>query len=245
MDRFFMKSGILFLFTTLLWGTIQYCLATSTPPPAADSQGTLFIREKTADVKTFQSSFLNLRNDFKTNGFLAYSLHADLQDPSFLILTLQCSNLAKGLAFLKTEVYKTAMKTTGVKDAVVWCGGDITPRKYDDLPPKPAGIVIARNDVRSYDYWKAMFDQEHNPQHGGNNANKGEGYHEKRDYLPSHYSFHRGLEKHDVVYVVHQASDVSKAPFFMTSQPMRAMQGPLGIQKFTVWYGVNIEQGVF
>lgn len=228
-----------------LFLAVQSCFAASTPPPPADSQGTLFIREKPADVKTFQTAFQNLRADFKANGFLAYSLHTDLQDPSFIILTLQCSNLAKGLAFLKTDVYKTAMKTTGVKDAVVWSGADITPRVYGDLPPKPAGVVIARNDLKSYDYWKAVFDAEHNPAHGGKNPNKEEGYHEKRDYTASHYSIHRGLEKNDVAYVMHEASDVSKAPEFMTSAPMKAMQEPLGIKRFTVWYGVNLEQGTF
>lgn len=225
--------------------TFHPCFAASTPPPPADSQGTIFIREKTVDVKTFQSSFQNLRADFKANGFLAYSLHTDLQKTSFVILTLQCSNLAKGLAFLKTDAYKAAMKTAGVKEAVVWSGADITPRIYGDLPPKPAGVVIARNDLKSYDYWKAMFDAEHNPAHGGQNPNKEEGYHEKRDYTASHYSFHRGLEKNDVAYVMHEASDVSKAPEFMTSTPMKTMQEPLGIIHFTVWYGVNLEQGTF
>jgi quinol monooxygenase YgiN len=228
-----------------LFLAVQSCFAASTPPPSSDSQGTLFIREKAVDVKTFQTAFQNSRADFKANGFLAYSLHTDLQDPSFIILTLQCSNLAKGLAFLKTDAYKTFMKTAGTKDSVVWSGADITPRVYGDLPPKPAGIVIARNDLKSYDYWKAVFDAEHNPAHGGKNPNKESGYHEKRDYKASHYSIHRGLEKADVAYVVHEASDISKAPEFMTSTPMKAMKGPLGITRFTVWYGVNLEQGTF
>lgn len=245
MIRWFEKKPFFVWAGLGLFLMVQTCLAAGTPLPPADSQGTFFIREKTAGVKVFQSAFQNLRDGFKANGFLAYSLHTDLQDPSFIILTLQCSNLAKGLAFLKTDVYKAAMKTSGVKDAVVWSGADITPRQYGELPPKPAGIVIARNDLKSYDYWKAFFDNEHNPAHGGKNPNKEEGYHEKRDYKASHYSIHRGLGKSDVTYVAHEASDVSKAPEFMTSAPMKTMQGPLGITHFTVWYGVNLEQGAF
>ncbi len=231
--------GLVFLF---LSGKV---LSANSPPPHADSQGTIFIHEKISDEKTFETTFKGLAEAFKRNGFSAYSLHADLQDPSYVIVTLQCSNLKNGLSFLETPAYQSAMKSTGVKNATVWSGADITPRVYGDLPPKPAGIVIARNDLKSYDYWKAVFDAEHNPAHGGNNPNKEAGYHEKRDYKASHYSIHRGTGKSDVAYVVHEASDVSKAPEFMTSAPMKAMKGPLGITHFTVWYGVNLEQGSF
>jgi hypothetical protein len=234
-----------FVFYLMFYFILQVCWAASSPPPSSNSQGTIFIREKVADEGAFHPAFNSIRDEFKTAGFLAYSLHRDLQNPSYLILTLQCSNLEKGVAFLKEKKYLLAMKKVCVRDAVVWSGADIIPRVYGDLSPQPAGIVIARNDLKSYDYWKAVFDAEHNPAHGGRNPNKEEGYHEKRDYQASHYSIHRGVGKADVAYVVHEASVVSKAPEFMTSAPMKTMKGPLGIMKFTVWYGVNIEQGAF
>jgi hypothetical protein len=242
----FRKPLFLFLLlTTFLGGGFQSRLIAGTPPPSPASQGTIFIREKIADQNSFKTIFKGLGSDFKASGFLAYSMHSDLQNPAYIILTLQCTHLSQGLAFLKTDFYKSVMKNAGVKDPVIWSGADITPRVYGDLPPKPAGVVIARNDLKSYDYWKAVFDAEHNPAHGGKNPNKEEGYHEKRDYKASHYSIHRGLGKKDVAYVMHEASDVSKAPEFMTSAPMKTMQGPLGITRFTVWYGVNLEQGTF
>jgi quinol monooxygenase YgiN len=245
MARLFGKNLTLPFLGLALFSILQVCWAASSPSPSADSQGTIFIREKAADEGAFQTAFKSLRDEFKSAGFLAYSLHRDLQNPSYLILTLQCSNLEKCAAFLKEENYLSAMKKAGVTNPVLWSGADITPRVYGDLPPQPAGIVIARNDLKSYDYWKAVFDQEHNPTHGGKNPNKEEGYHEKRDYQASHYSIHRGLGPSDVAYVAHEASDISKAPEFMTSAPMKAMKGPLGITKFTVWYGVNLEQGFF
>ncbi len=245
MARFIGKNLYLLVFGLLLFSIFQACSAAGSPPPSSDSQGTIFIHEKISDQDSFQSAFKNLKDAFQSAGFLAYSLHRDLQNPSYMILTLQCSNLDKGQAFIKGENYRSTMKKAGIKDILVWSGADITPRIYGDLAPKPAGIVIARNDLKSYDYWKAVFDQEHNPAHGGKNPNKGEGYHEKRGYQASHYSIHRGLGKADVAYVVHEASDVSKAPEFMTSAPMKAMKGPLGIKKFAVWYGINLEQGLF
>ncbi len=219
--------------------------ADASPSPRLDSQGTIFIREKIAGVEKFKDAIRELSQNFKANGFLAYSLHRDLKKPDYLILTLQCSNLGRGVTFLRSKLYKSAMEKVGVMDRVQWAGVDVTPRQYGELPPPPAGIVIARNDLKSYDYWKTFFDAEHNPSHGGKNPNKGEGYHAERHYLASHFSIHRGLGKPDTVYVAHEASDISKAPEFMTSPPMETMKGPLGITRFTVWYGINIEQGVF
>lgn len=245
MIRLFPRKTFSFPLASLVFFAALSCMAASSPPPPPDSQGSIFIREKVADKIAFESAFQGLRDEFKDNGFLAYSLHADLQNPSYYILTLQCSNLEKGQAFLKSKNYRASMKKARVTAPVVWSGSDITPRVYDVLSPKPAGIVIARNDLKSYDYWKAVFDEEHNPSHGGKNPNKEEGYHEQRNYKASQYSIHRGLGKQDVAYVVHLASDVSKAPEFMRSAPMKAMKGPLGITRFRVWYGVNLEQGVF
>ena len=233
------------LFPLALLGIVPSSGAVNATPPSPHSQGTIFIREKISDEKSFKTAFEGLRPDFKANGFLAYSLHKDLNDPAFLILTLQCTDLEKGISFIKSAHYKNAMEEAGVKEPVQWSGVDVTPRLYGALPLKPAGIVIARNELISYAYWKAFYDAEHDPAHGGKNKNKQSGYHPERHYVPSHYSIHRGLGKPDVAYVVHEASDVSKAPEFMNSPPMEAMKSPLGIKGFHVWYGYNLEQGFF
>lgn len=232
------------LVLTLL-GVVNIGWAVNSLPPSPDSQGMIFIHEKIGDEKTFMTAFKDLREDFRSNGFLAYSLHRDLKNRSCLILTMQCARLSQGLAYLKTARYKNAMKKGGAKDPIVWSGADLTPRQYGELPPAPAGIVIARNELVSFVYWKAFYDAEHDPAHGGKNKNKQSGYHPERHYTASHYSIHRGLGKPDVTYVVHEASDVSKAPEFMNSPPMKAMKNPLGIKGFHVWYGYNLEQGIF
>lgn len=220
--------------------------ALDTPLPSPDSPGSLFIREKVADFRKFHKAFQGLKAEFKANGFSNYSLHRSLRNPGMLILVLSCADLAKGLEFIHSKAYRTAMDRAGVGEALVWSGVDVLPRSYDHLPPKPAGIVIARNELVSYVYWKAFFDAEHNPGHGGQNAHKGDGYHPNRHYLASHYSIHRGLGGNsDVAYVVHEASDLSKAPEFMDSPAMQAMKQPLGITGFHVWYGYNLEQGAF
>lgn len=215
------------------------------PAPSPDSPGNLFIREKADSLQAFRYAFQGLKADFKANGFSDYSLHQDLKDPGVLILTLKCSNLGKGLAFVRSKVYKSAMKQAGVGEAVVWDGVDVITRKYGILPPKPAGIVIAFNQLRSFKYWMAFYNAEHDTQHGGKRKKSTEGYHAERHYIAGNYSIHRGLGDKDSALVAHEASDVSKAPEFMNSQPMKAMKGPLGITRFEVWYGYNLESGTF
>jgi hypothetical protein len=237
--RFIAWAGmILLLAVPLGW-------AADSPAPSSDSPGNIFIRQKADDAKTFQAAFKGLRKEFKANGFSAYSLHGDLKNPGLLILTLKCSNLEKGLTFLKSADYMTTIKKVGVKGMSVWSGADINALTYKKMPKKPAGIVIARNQLRSYDYWFAFYNAEHDTTHGGKNAHKGEHYHAERPYKSSNYSIHRGLGKPDSAVVVHEASDVSKAPAFMTAPPMKIMAKPAGITQLDVWYGYNLDEGTF
>jgi hypothetical protein len=237
--RFISWAGmILLLAVPLGW-------AKDSPVPSPDSPGNIFIRQKVADANAFQAAIQNLRKDFKASGFSAYSLHRDLYNPGLLILTLKCSNLEKGLAFIKSADYQDAMKKAGVKGMTVWSGADVNARTYKKMAKKPAGIVIAFNQLKSYDYWFAFYNAEHDQKHGGVNKNEGEHYHAERPYKSSNYSIHRGLGKPDSVIVAHEASDVSKAPAFMTAPPMKIMQKPSGITRFDVWYGYNLSQGTF
>ena len=236
---FFSLVGIFLLFIS------PNCWAAGSPSPSPDLPGNIFISQNVGDFKAFKKEFQKLHSNFKDNGFSAYSLHRDLKNPSFLILTLKCSNLKNGIDFIHSTAYRSATKKAGVKGSVIWSGVDVNERKYEPLPPKPAGIVIARNELRSYDYWKARFDAEHDAKHGGKNVHPGEHYHAERQYKASNYSIHRGLGKPDSAFVAHEASDVSKAPAFMNSAPMRIMQKPSGITRFEVWYGYNLEQGSF
>ena len=233
------------LTSLILFLAAPLCLAEDLLLPSPESPGNIFIRQRAGDFNSFRAAFQNQREDFKANGFSAYSLHRDLTDPQALILTLKCSNLGKGLSFIRSKAYKTAMKKAGVQDSVLWFGVDVTPRQYGELPPKPAGIVIARNQLLSFKYWMAFYNAEHDTQHGGKKPHPSEGYHGGRQYKAGNYSIHRGLGKPDSAIVAHEASDVSKAPAFMNSAPMKTMQKPLGITRFEVWYGYNLEQGFF
>ncbi len=228
----------------ILFIAAPFCLAAELPLPSLESPGNIFIRQRVGDFKVFKAAFQSQRG-FKANGFSAYSLHRDLKDSQALILTLKCSNLGKGLSFIRSKGYKTAMKKAGVKDSVLWFGADVTSRQYRELPPKPAGIVIARNQLISFKYWMAFYNAEHDTQHGGKKPHPSENYHVGRQYKAGNYSIHRGFGKPDSTIVVHEASDVSKAPAFMNSAPMKIMQKPLGITRFEVWYGYNLEQGSF
>jgi hypothetical protein len=229
---------VLFLAVPLVW-------AADSPAPSPDSPGNIFIRQKAGDAKAFQAAIKNLRKEFKANGFSAFSLHQDLKNPGLLILTLKCSSLENGLAFIKSKDYQDTVKKAGVKGMTVWSGADVNARTYKKMAKKPAGIVIAFNQLRSYDYWFAFYNAEHDTKHGGENKNEGEHYHAERPYKAGNYSIHRGLGKPDSVVVVHEASDVSKAPAFMTAPPMEIMKKPSGITGFEVWYGYNLDQGTF
>lgn len=213
---------------------------------ARASSGTIFVREKATDGKTFRAVFLAQASNLKSNGFLAYSLHRDLKDKTTFILTLKCSDLDKGVSFIRSPEFMAAMDKAGAQIPQIWYGLDVQERLY--MPTKiqvedgheetfmarskKEGIVIARNEVRDYDFWLKCFQaQNHN--------------HEGRKYKNSGYSLHRLSGNPAVAIVVHEASDVSKAPQFMTSDHMNGEMESTGVVGLEIWYGINIEEGVF
>jgi hypothetical protein len=198
-----------------------------------EAPGNLFIREKVGDINSFQAAFQGQRSSLKGHGFLAYSLHRDLADSSFLILTLKCSNLNEALAFVDSADFTASMNKAGVENPVIWDGLDVAGRKYANQDKMSGGIVIAHNEVRSYDFWKSCFDAE------------GLHHHPGRSYQPSNYSIHYLPGKPEVALVVHEASNPTKAPAFMTSSAMKGVMEASGVTGIEIWYGVNIEEGVF
>jgi hypothetical protein len=194
--------------------------------------GTVFIREKTTDVKTFHETFLGQGINLKSHGFLAYSLHRDLKDKTTVILTLKCSDLDKGVSFVRSPEFMAAMDKAGTRIPQIWYGLDTEERVYTSQPKMKGGIVIARNEVRDYDFWLKCFRaQNHN--------------HEGRKYKNSGYSVHHLSGDPAVAIVVHEASDVSKAPQFMTSDHMNGEMESTGVVGLEIWYGINIEEGTF
>ena len=197
----------------------------------SENSGNLFIREKIGDFNDFKFVFLSQRANLKANGFSAYSLHRDLYKPDILIVTLKCVDLKKAMGFVQSGFFQKVMEKVGVKDPVFWAGADVVERKYEKKQKVTGGIVIANNQVRSYDFWKTCFEAE-----GGHK-------HADRGYIPSRYSIHHQSGKPDVVLVVHEASDISKAPIFMASDAMKGVMESTGVTKVEIWYGINLEEG--
>jgi hypothetical protein len=197
--------------------------------------GNFFIREKVSNFKAFKKAFDGQRDNLKNSGFSAYSLHRDLRDKQFLILTLKCSDLCKGMEFIGSNLFQEAMARAGVGKPVIWSGMDILERHYSDRPRigDGSGIVIAENRVKDYAFWKKCWDAEGHHNHPG------------RGYKNGNYSISRLKTDPETVIVAHEASDVSKAPAFMNSPSMRGVVDSVGVVHFEVWYGVSLEEGVF
>ena len=194
--------------------------------------GTLFIRQQICDVNDFKRSFL-VPTQLKAQSFLAYSLHRDLKDPKTYILTLKCSNLRKAISYIQTSDFHVTCVGAGLGIPVIWAGLDVRDRKYGNNPKMKGGIVIAHNAVKDYPFWQKCFDAE-----GGH-------HHADRGYTPSNYSIHYMPGNPEVAIVVHEASDVTKAPAFMTSPAMKGVMDSTGVTAIDIWYGVNLEEGIF
>lgn len=197
-----------------------------------NAPGNIFLREKASDLKSFREAFLDQKQNLKANSFSAYSLHRDLKDPATFILTLKCSDLEKGVSFIRSPGFMSAMDKAGARIPMIWYGLDTDERKYTDQPKMTGGIVIAINQVRDYPFWLKCFKSE-NHNHPG------------RKYKNSDYSIHHLPGSPEVAIVVHEASDVSKAPTFMISDPMNGEMEATGVVGLEIWYGINIEEGTF
>ena len=194
--------------------------------------GVIFVRQAASDLQTYRQAFLGQSRNLKAQGFTAYSLHRDLKAKNTFILTLKCSNLQKGVSFIRSPEFVSAMDKAGARIPQIWYGLDTQERVYTSQPKMTGGIVIARNEVRDYDFWLKCFRaQNHN--------------HEGRKYKNSAYSIHHLAGDPAVAIVVHEASDVSKAPQFMTSDHMNGEMESTGVVGLEIWYGTNIEEGTF
>jgi hypothetical protein len=194
--------------------------------------GTVFIHQRAASLQLYRKAFMKQAQNLKANGIEAYSLHRDLKDPYAYILTLKCSNLQKGVSFIRSPEYMSAMDKAWAKIPMIWYGLDTQERKYTNQPKMTGGIVIAINQVRDYDFWLKCFRSETH-------------HHPGRKYKNSNYSIHHLPGDPAVAIVVHEASDVSKAPSFMISDPLNGEMEATGVIGLEIWYGINIEEGTF
>src|SRR5579885_1259162 len=122
MKRFFRWAGLFALLCSS-----AACLG---PGGSLDKPGTLFLRDRIGGFQTFRAAFLGQAPGLKAGGFSAYSLHRDLGDPHRLILTLKCSDLGKGLAFVRSPGFLEALGKAGVGIPSLWYGLDVTGRAY-------------------------------------------------------------------------------------------------------------------
>ncbi|HET9870204.1 MAG TPA: hypothetical protein VFR02_06905 [bacterium] len=205
-------------------------------PANLSGPGEVFIRQEAADPAGYRADLLAQSPALKAAGFTAYSFHRDLRDPKVTITTLKCSDLAQGLAYLRSAKFEDALDKADPRIPQVWDGLDSKPRLYDKpLPKAPAGLVIARNEVRDYPFWLKCFFAEDGGKHN----------HPGRHYQNSAYSIHHLPGKPAVAIVVHEASDVSKAPAFMRSGPLNGEMESTGVIGLEVWYAVNLSSGTF
>ena len=200
-----------------------------------EAPGTIFIRQKAQDGQVYLQSFLKEGPKLKAHGFSAYSLHRDLNDRGTFIITLKCARLGEGVDFVRSPEFMDAMDKADAQIPMVWYGLDTTERKYTQKPQMPGGIVIARNEVRDYKFWLKCFYMEDGGKHN----------HPGRKYKNTNYSIHHLPGKPEIAIVVHEASDVSKAPPFMRSEPMKGEMESTGVIGLDIWYGVNIQEGFF
>jgi len=223
MNQFIRK---LFALSTFLLFTGSLCAGSLNGP------GNIFIRQKAEKRADYLMAFLNQATALKAHGLTGYSFHQDLKEKTTYILCVKCADLEKGLDFVQSPEFQSGMDKAGAGIPQIWWGLDETGRSYQDLPEMGGGIVIARNEVRDYPFWLKCFRaQNHN--------------HEGRKYKNSHYSVHYLPGKPAVAIVVHEASDVSKAPAFMTSDHLKGEMESTGVVGLEIWYGVNIEEGIF
>ena len=197
-----------------------------------DKAGTIFIHQPIDKMESFKAAFEGQKDHLKAAGFFAYSLHRDLKDPKVLIMTMKCASLRKGLSLVESPEYMSALEKGGAGIPVVWSGVDVRERKYENQPPSPGGIVIARNTVRSFDFWMTCFAAETH-------------HHSGRGYISGNLSVHRQFGGQDAVIVVHEASDVSKAPAFMDGEEMKGTMEATGVVGVEIWYGIDLEEGTF
>ncbi len=220
--------------TMLRWGSVLLvCLGVACCYKGfqfPDKAGTVFIRQPIDNMENFKSAFEAQKSHLKTAGFSAYSLHRDMTNPRVLIITLKCLSLRKGLNLIESPEYMSALEKGGAGIPVVWPGVDVRDRKYINQPPPPGGIVIARNTVRSFDFWMTCFAAETH-------------HHAGRGYIPGNLSVHRQFGGQDAVIVAHEASDVTKAPAFMDGEEMKGTMEATGVVGVEIWYGINLEEG--
>src|ERR1700677_2965145 len=229
-----MKSYFLKL-TLLVFSFLTFATACKSDSLSLNAPGTVFIRQKAKDIKTFREVFLGQKENLKTHGFSAYSLHRDLKDSRTIIVTLKCSNLEKDVEFIRSPEFISALDKADTQIPMIWCGLDRTERQYSDQPKMTGGIVIARNEVRDYKFWLDCFYKEDGGKHN----------HPGRQYKNSHYSIHPLPGNPEVAIVVHEASDVTKAPSFMVSDAMKGEMEATGVIGLEIWYGINLEEGIF
>ena len=231
----FLKSTLLAA-GILFFASISWCNSINEP-------GTVFIRQHTKSIKTYREVFLGQAQNLKSHGFIAYSLHRDLKDSHVVIVMLKCSDLEKGAEFVRSPEFMSAMDKADVQIPVVWYGVDLTnwgtlkldQRQYANQPQMTGGIVIARNEVRDYKFWLDCFYKEDGGKHN----------HAGRKYKNSNYTIHHLPGNPEVAIVAHEASDVSKAPVFMVSDAMKGEMEATGVIGLEIWYGINLEEGLF
>lgn len=197
--------------------------------------GTLFIRQQICDLNDFKTGFFKRGNDLKGHGFLAYSFHRDPQDPKTYILSFKCQDLERAVEFIRSSNFYFSCVGAGLGQPLLWAGLDVVSLPYPKLTPLAGGIAVARYEIRDFEAWKRGWDAEYG---GYSDRPKPEGG-------PQALSFHRLKGKPEAVIVVYEAPDIHKARAFLESGAERNAMETTGVTRRVLWFGTNLEEGIF
>jgi hypothetical protein len=216
--KVFIRIGIIFLFLVSL-------SCKSFGPAYPDAPGTIFVRQQICDIDYFKKVFFDPQKNLRAEGFTAYSIHRSLEDPKGYLLVFQCSDLKRAVKYVQSSHFHSICVGSGLGVPLMWAGVDVVRRKYVNQNPMTGGIVIERNEVKDYDFWKKWFDS----------ANG----------MTGNYSIHDLKGMPEVVIVAQEVPDVFAARTLMNSDGMRNALEAAGVTKQEIWYGINLEEGVF
>ncbi len=199
------------------------------PPGPAPSavQGTIFIRQQICDIDDFKKAFLR-PGLLASQGFTAYGIYRDLQDPKTYILTFQCSDLDKAVECIRSSSFHIACVGAGLGLPLMWAGVDIKPLR--DIPPKSTngGLVVVRYEVRDYGAWEKNFEADHRW-----------GIHTDSDCL-----YRLAGNPHSVI-LAYETPDPRSTLEDLDSHAFQNAQEASGVTRREVWSGLNLEEGTF
>ncbi len=196
------------------------------PPPSA-VQGTIFIRQQVCDIDDFKKAFLK-PGLLKSQGFTAYGISRDLQDPKTYILAFQCSDLEKAVDYIRSSSFHIACVGAGLGLPLMWAGVDVKLGRGTPAKSTGGGLVVVRYEFRDYGAWEKSFEADNRwIFHAGNE------------------SLYRLSGNPDSVIVAYETPDPRAILDQLDSHDFQNAQEASGVIRRETWSGITLEKGTF